>query len=97
MGRLNVLLVVDLHNATPWQRQDFERGMADLKWLPMDKDGWFATEMTGVESDRDVLDQSEFDLKRSAAGSGISSWDSVCLLGEAPADQQILNRGPAAD
>ncbi len=62
MHDLNVLLLVSVPHASPWQRKKLEQEMTALHWSPMEIDGWFSARFLSCESDTDVLDTTDTQL-----------------------------------
>jgi len=79
--QVNVMLFVDLPEATPWQREQFHDRMRERDWRPMpDHANTFCTRVRGPASDREIIRLSEDDAAVAAEASGLSQWEAVCVL-----------------
>lgn len=84
MPHVDVLLFVNLQQATPYQEIEFLHEMEQRQWQRLEESPAFFAAFPRSIGDRDVIAQSERDLKDAAEYSGIDEWDAVCLLKDLP-------------
>lgn len=75
-----VLLLVELREATPYQEQQFRREMCNRDWQLMQDDRALYAAFPGATSDSGIVRASESEVCAAAEDSGIEDWEAVCVL-----------------
>lgn len=81
MSDVDVLLVVELRDATPYQEDQFQQEMRNRDWVPMEDGRSLYAAFPGSTTDSGILRASESEVSEAAQDSGIEDWDAVCVLG----------------
>lgn len=80
MSDIDVLLLVELKGATPFQEDQFRREMHDRDWTMMpDGRGLYAA-FPESTTDSGIVRASESEVSEAAEYSGIDDWEAVCVL-----------------
>ncbi|MBC7819202.1 MAG: hypothetical protein IAG10_20110 [Planctomycetaceae bacterium] len=80
MADIDVLLLVDLPEQTPYQEVEFFQQMEEEGWQSVeDGQALFAAYPASI-GDSVILAQCERELRQAAEYSGVKGWDAVCLL-----------------
>lgn len=85
MTDLNVLLFVELPDATPWQCQELAKELSNHNWNPMKNVGWFSSRFECCDGDADVLGATDDLLRLIADVLHFPDLNAVCLISEPPA------------
>lgn len=80
MADIDVLLLVKLPERTPYQEVEFFQQMEEQGWQLVEDCQALYAAYPGSIGDREVVAQSERDLRQAAEYSGVTGWDAVCLL-----------------
>ena len=80
MPDIDVLLLVNLPELTPYQEVEFLQQMDEQGWTFVEECQGFYAAYPGSIGDREVVAQSERELRRAVEYSGLKGWDAVCLL-----------------
>jgi len=80
MSEKEVLLVVDLRDASPYQEEQFRLEMRSRDWQPMQDDRALYAAFPGTITDSGIVRASESEVSEAAEGLGIEDWEAVCVL-----------------
>ncbi len=80
MPDIDVLLLVNLTELTPYQEVEFFQQMEEQGWQLVENGHALYAAYPGSYGDREVVAQSQRDLRQAAEYSGVKDWDAVCLL-----------------
>lgn len=90
MADIDVLLLVKLPERTAYQEVEFFQQMEEQGWQLVEDGNALYAAYPGSIGDREVVAQSERDLRQAAEYSGVKSWDAVCLLKELSGESDRL-------
>jgi len=80
MSEKEVLLVVELRDASPYQEEQFRQEMCSRDWQPMQDDRSLYAAFPETTTDSGIVRASEIEVSEAAHGTGIHDWDAVCVL-----------------
>jgi|AP95_1055475.scaffolds.fasta_scaffold146474_1 hypothetical protein len=80
MSEKEVLLVVELRDASPYQEEQFRQEMCSRDWQPMQDDRALYAAFPETATDSGIVRISESEISEAAQGSGIEEWEAVCVL-----------------
>ena len=80
---VKVLVVVEIHDASVEQCNDFDGAMAARQWGKLPRAGAvYRSTIKGAVSDADVLEIVQAHMRESAKAAGILLWDGVCVVSD---------------
>ena len=80
MREIDVMLVVELHDATPYQQDQFRKEMYSRDWVPMADGRALYAAFPGSTTDSGIIRTSEGEVSEAAEDSGIDDWEATCVL-----------------
>lgn len=77
----DVLLHVEMPEATAWQRKKLESSLTERQWVPLDEEAdlWCVT-MRGESDDAGILNIVHRDLFEAADEAGVEEIEGTCVL-----------------
>ena len=80
---VNVLVVVEIHDASVEQCNDFDDAMTARQWVKLPRAGAvYRSTIEDAASDADVLEIVQAHMRESVNAAGILLWDGVCVVSD---------------
>ena len=80
--RKATIVFVELQDARENQQSHFDLEMANRRWVPYPSmRGTFRIDFEGADSDDQIIDATEADVRASAKAAYISGWEATVVVG----------------